>query len=378
MIDMGRPVQTACMALALTMACMPWRLLEAAPACAANRIHWGMNFHLPPELWDKMPAILAPRGFTRIRVGIGGKDLVYLKRLRALLTGMSSRHIKAEAIIFNAYAKDYPKSKLCSTDLAEVEQESYSGAVQSVAQTQDLIQDFEMLNEVPLYPGIQVPGSNGQNAEDFDTPCGRMQAANLRGMSRAIADERKRTGRPLRIILGTVGRDFGFYKFMLAQGANFDVAGYHIYPHEKHKTLDMDPWFGPGGPLVQLAKFNKPVSINEFNCGETYEPDFENQPEQPKTEACYRGFAKHMKAIVNQQVANIESIFLYELVDEPGKKPPENRFGLMSDLSTPKVTLLLASAFAGGALTKAETAEITRRNLLTPQEIAAWAGCRAP
>jgi hypothetical protein len=40
--------------------------------------------------------------------------------------------------------------------------------------------------------------------------------------------------------------------------------------------------------------------------------------------------------------------------------------------------MLLASAFAGGALSKPEMAEITRRNLLTQEQITAWAGCGAP
>jgi len=371
-------IKETCIAVALAMGSAQTGLAQAAPTCPANRIQWGVNFHLPPDQWDKVPDVIAPRGLTRVRVGLWGNDAAYIKRLRTMVSNMANRNIKADAIIFNAYARDYPKAKICNADLGEVEKESYNDAKQAIAQVQDLIQDFEMLNEAPLYPNIQVPGSHGRDASDFDTPCGRMQAANLRGMSRAIADERKRTGRPLRIILGTVGRDFGFYKFMLDQGVKFDVAGYHIYPHEKHKTLDMDPWFGPGGPLKQLAEFNRPVIINEFNCGETYESDFENQSDKPRTESCYRGFVKHMKAVVKQKAVRIESIYLYELVDEPHKKPPENRFGLMKDLSTPKVTLLLATAFAGGKLTKDEALEITRRNLLTQEEINVWAGCRVP
>ncbi len=371
-------IKETCVAVVLAMGSAQTGLAQAAPVCPANRIQWGVNFHLPPEQWDKVPDIIAPRGFTRVRVGLWGHDAAYIKRLRNSITNMSRHNIKAEAIIFNAYARDYPKNKLCGADLAEVEKESYNDAKFAISQTQDLIQDFELLNEVPLYPGLLVPGTSGGNASDFDSPCGRMQAANLRGISRAIIDERKRTGRPLRSVLGTVSRNFGFYKFMLDQGVKFDVAGYHIYPHEKHKTLDMDPWFGPGGPLKQLAQFNKPIVINEFNCGETYHPEFENQPDKPRTESCYRSFANHMKAIVKQKAVRVESIYLYELVDEPSKKPPENRFGLMRDLSTPKVTLLLATAFAGGKLTKDEALEITRRNLLTQEEITAWAGCGAP
>lgn len=67
----------------------------------------------------------------------------------------------------------------------------------------------------------------------------------------------------------------------------------------------------------------------------------------------------------------------YEIFDEPSKAPPENRFGLLEDLSTPKVHLYLASAFAGGALSGVEQNEITSRSLLTSAQIGSWAGCGA-
>lgn len=348
----------------------------SAAACSSG-LSWGVNVHQPTSQWARLPDVLAPRGIKHIRMGLWGNDLSYVQQLRTLASSLASRQIHTSAIIFDSYANGYPAAQVCNADLATVEQNAYNEAKLAVTRTEDLIHDYELLNEVSLYPNIQVAGTTGQSASDFDTACGRLQAANLRGMARAVADERSRTGLPLRVILGTVNRHFGFYKFMQAQGVNFDVSGYHIYPWEGHRPLDQDPWFGAGGPIGQLALFGKPIQINEFNCGEIYGASYENQAGQPQTEACLRSVSKHLQEVVNQTVANIESVYFYELTDEPAKAAPENRFGLMADLDTPKVAWFLASAFAGGAVSGSEANELTSRGLLTPTQIANWAGCGA-
>jgi hypothetical protein len=149
--------------------------------------------------------------------------------------------------------------------------------------------------------------------------------------------------------------------------------GYHIYPWEKHEPLDQDRWFGAGGPLGQLAQFHKPIRINEFNAGEIYSggpaypggADYENEPGQPLTEEGFRSLDKHLKELVNQKVANVEAVLFYEIWDEPGKKPPENRFGLYYDygLQRPKISLLIAASFAGGYLSPAEQNELAKRGI---------------
>ena len=54
---------------------------------------------------------------------------------------------------------------------------------------------------------------------------------------------------------------------------------------------------------------------------------------------------------------------VYELFDEPQKKPPENRFGLMYEIDRPKVALFLLSEFAGGRLSAEELTELRTRGL---------------
>ena len=140
--------------------------------------------------------------------------------------------------------------------------------------------------------------------------------------------------------------------------------------------MDKDPWYGAGGPLGQLALFKKTITINEFNAGEIYNgttngmsrhpgTNYLNQPGDPVTEDGFKSCDKHLKEIINQTAANVESVLFYEIWDEPHKAPPENRFGLFYDyaLQQPKISLLIASSFAGGTLSPAEKNELMTRGI---------------
>src|SRR5690606_31030505 len=118
-------------------------------------------------------------------------------------------------------------------------------------------------------------------------------------------------------------------------------------------------------------KFNRPVHINEFHCGEIYESSF-------SLEQCLKSLDKHLTDLKSQTIANLESVHIYELFDEPSKPAPENRFGLMSNTTTAKVNMFLVTAFAGGNLTAAEQSQVTSRGLLTDAEIAAYKSGGAP
>ena len=54
----------------------------------------------------------------------------------------------------------------------------------------------------------------------------------------------------------------------------------------------------------------------------------------------------------------LESIHAYEITDRPSQAAPENRFGLMVDLDTPKLHLALYSAFAGGNVSATERQQL--------------------
>jgi hypothetical protein len=261
----------------------------------------------------------------------------------------------------------------CNQNLASIEQNGYNQTVTTVNQVKDIVHDFELLNEPQLRPEILAEvtwNSAGRSTTPYQRkPCVATLTAALRGMSRAIGDVRATSGLPLRTILGVVGRDFGFLTFMRQQGVMWDVTGFHVYPRADQASLLSDTWYGPGGPLAQLASFGKPVHINEFHCGEISQSGYENQEGASVTEACLKSLAKHLTDLKNQKIVNLEFVHIYELLDEPKKAIPENRFGMMYDLSRPKAHLYLISALAGGALSSRERFEITRRGLLTDAEI---------
>ena len=276
-------------------------------------------------------------------------------------------------MIFTDVSARQRRNQDLAADSAEVEQTAYKQTRSQVEATKDLLHDYELANEITLgTPHILADGATGQKAADFDTPSGRLQAAALRGMSKAIHDAGSSSGLPLRVIMGAVNRHWGFLTFMEQQGVLFDVIGYHIYPWEYQPPLDQDPWFGPGGPLAQLALFKKPITINEFNAGEIYSGTpghqgaaYQNRAGEAVTEKGYKGLDRHLKEILRQSAAKVESIVLYEVADEPRKAPPENRFGLYYDaeLQRPKISLLLVTSYAGGTLSPTERHELTSRGI---------------
>lgn len=343
----------------------------AAPAAAA--MEWGVNVHGGGSNPETMARKLAERHLTWVRMDLWGSDPAYLAKFKRAVSCFHSQGIKVQAVLFTDFSPGARRNQDLGADLSEVEQTAYQQTLSQVNATKDLIRDYELGNEITLgTPHILADGATGQKATDFDTPAGHLQAAVLRGMSHAIRDARADSGLPLRILLGTVNRHWGFLAFMQQQGVLFDVVGYHIYPWEKHPPLDQDPWFGPGGPLGQLARFNKPITINEFNAGEIYSgtagnpgADYRNRSGDPVTETSLRSLDKHLLELVKQKQANVESVLFYEVTDEPRKSAPENRFGLYYDeaLQKPKISLLLVASYAGGTLSPMERKELTTRRI---------------
>ncbi len=285
-----------------------------------------------------------------------------LADFRDQVTRLKAKGIKAETSLQSSYQWNHD----CSQSLAAVEQDAYGQTVTMVQRIMDIVQDFELLNEVSLRAdtALQVPPYKGTPASGYaGKTCYNTLAAVLRGMSRAIVDQRNASGLPLRIILGAVSNDFGFLDFMQQQGVTFDIVGYHAYPWQKHALLTEDPWYGAGGALGQLARFNKPVRINEFNCGEIYSATYDNSADKALTATCLASIQKHLKNLLTQTVVKLESIHAYEITDRPAQVAPENRFGLMYDLDRPKLHLALYASFAGGQVSAAERQQLSTLGL---------------
>jgi hypothetical protein len=332
----------------------------------ASGMDLGVNIHTgggTTSANGQIASILANRGLRQARL-----DYAYngnTAMLRDQITRINQGGGKVQLVLQNSYQWD----QTCNQGLAAVEQSSYSQASSMVAAMKDIAHDYEILNEIQLRDDVESQvawNSQGSSTTAYDnSPCAQTLAAVARGISRAVHDHGQR------VILGAVGRDWGFLKFMGQQRVTWDVTGYHIYPSADDPSLLGDTWYGAGGPLAQLAAFGKPVTINEFNCGEIYDAGYENQAGLPVTESCLKSITRHLTDLRNQKLVQLESVIAYELLDEPGKSAPENRFGLMSTLASPKPAMSLLGAFAGGSLTATEQQAITSRGLLSDAQIAA-------
>jgi len=351
-------------------------LITASAKSGTTTLLWGVNVHDGGNNPKLLAEKLSERNLKLVRMDLWGYNPRSLAKFRNTAAIFNAKGIAIQAACFVSFSNGQKRNQDVGADLKAVEQSAYQQTLPQINATKDCVRDYELQNETSLYQNIFVPNSTGQKAGDFDTPEGRLQAASLRGMSKAIDDIRKSSKLPIRIILGTVGRDWGFLTFMQNQGGHFDVIGYHIYPHLKHRPMDKNPWYGPGGPLGQLALFHKPVTINEFNAGEIYNgttngmsrhpgTNYLNKPGDPVTEDGFKSCDIHLKEITRQNAASVESVLFYEIWDEPHKAPPENRFGLFYDyaLQQPKISLLIASSFAGGTLSPAEQSELTTRGI---------------
>ena len=331
----------------------------------------GLNLHTggtSTSQNSQIASILQARNFKRARMDYPWDQPPTL--IRDMVTRINSFGGSVEMSVQNSYQWDH--TIYTGAQLATIETSAYHQTYAAVNAMKDLVHDFELLNEITHRPetSAQVPNNSGQAESAYTDKTAFLSiAAVCRGMANAIHAVAAASGLPLRVILGTTGRDWGFLSFMQTQGVNFDVVGWHHYPARVNASLPSDPWFGAGGAMAQLAAFNKPVTCNEFNAAEIYHAGYENAPGQPLTEQGFASNAKHMLDLYSQTACNLENVVFYEMLDEPGKPAPENRFGLMSNLNTPKVSLYVATAFAGGALSMDERTAITSRALLTNAQI---------
>lgn len=288
-----------------------------------------------------------------------------------MVTAASQYGITLKPIIFTAFQYGDPTDagKYPAGDAAALYAQGYNRTYGFVSQFRNDIQEWEMGNEINLKvtdsSGNRLFGK-GWTAAEFDTPLMNQWASVLKGISDAIGQINLENGTSLRRTLNTTSTMFGFLDFMASKGVAFDVISYHYY--ETYGTNPHNYWGGvrPNFDLFQqLATYNRPVVFNEVNCAEIYHSDFENQAGQPVTENCFKSLDVILNYMNTQTSANIESVGIYELLDEPAKAPPENRFGLLYDLNTPKISLYILTYFSGGTLTSAERQELINRGFIS-------------
>jgi hypothetical protein len=354
---------------------LPLVFLAAAAITSfpADALEWGTNG--PSAIRANLgPAfkVMKERGLTQFRIGVNlTKDTepTEAPMLKHAIAQAKTYGITLHPVFGFAFrwgdrtdAGNYPKG-----DRDALYRQGFNRTYDFVNQFKHDIKDWELENELNLVAhgsdGKRLFGSGG-TAQEFEAPVMEDWAAVLRGASDAIDTINKESGLHLRKVLNTTSTMFGFLDFMAARGVGFDVISYHYY-----EVLGENPnraWNGRNprfNLFKKLATYHKPVVFNEINCGEIYKPDYGNKPGDHMTERCLKSLSDMLTALRDQKDVVVEGISIYELLDKPAKAAPENRFGLMYDLKTPKIALYLVSRFAGAALSPEETAELEKRGL---------------
>jgi hypothetical protein len=237
-------------------------------------------------------------------------------------------------------------------DAAAIYSQGYNRTLAFVRQFASSVTDWELGNEINL----TVHDSNGSplfgkgwTAEEFAAYPSMVEFANLlRGMSDAIEQVRRETGKNLRRIVGTTSTMFGYIDFMKANGVKIDVLSYHYY---EHAGVDPTNYWGGVRPnfnlFTKLSSYGIPVAINEMNGAEIYDASFVNTSTSASMSTCNSNLDGMLARF--SQYSFIEWIDLYELIDEPDKTGPEGRFGLMFNLSSPKPLMATVDKYTGGA-----------------------------
>ena len=168
----------------VTLNCLPLGLLTGVLALfcivvsPARALDWGVNVHDGGTDPEGMAQHLAERNLKSVRMDLWGNDPVYVAKFRRAVALFNARGIKAQAVLFTEFSPGQNRNQDLTADPAEVERAAYTQTRNQVDATKDLLGDYEMGNELTLgTPHILVDGATGQNAADFDTPSGRLQAA---------------------------------------------------------------------------------------------------------------------------------------------------------------------------------------------------------
>lgn len=288
---------------------------------------------------------------------------------RVAMVRMMQKNAKARGIVLRpilafpfAFGDRTDFGKYPKGDAAALYRQGYDRTYAFVNEFKNEINDYEMGNELNLLvtdPTTKQPlWGKGFNAREFDTKIMSDWAMVLKGASDAIDKINADNGLKLRRILNTTSTHFGFLDYMASKGVKYEVISYHYY-----ERLGTDPnfYWGTFNLFYKLSQYNKPVHFNEVNCGEIYDPAYQNVWGGNLVENCNKSLNNALNYMTNQKYLNIEDIDIYELVDDPKKVGPEAKFGINYNTRAWKMHLLTATLYSGGQLSADERGYITRR-----------------
>lgn len=304
---------------------------------------------------DSVFSLLQSKGLKRYRFDAFLTDDTVTStpaRMQTLIAAGIKYGIQLEPVLALpfAFGDRTDNGKYPAGDSAAIYSQGYNRAYAFISQYGVSIQDWELGNEINLLAKDSSGNSlfgKGWTATEFDLPVINDWASLLKGISDAVDQVNTEKGLKLRRVVGTTSTMFGFLDFMTSKGIKIDVISYHYYEH-----LGVDPtnyWGGvqPNFNLfTKLGSYSLPIYVNEINCAEIYDSTYVNVIGSDTMNTCNTNLDQMLKIFSGQTQANIEAIIGYELLDEPSNAVPENRFGFLFDMETPKPMLETLSKYA--------------------------------
>jgi hypothetical protein len=351
-------------------------LLSLLLPLTSHALNWGVNVHSASKLTTYAPMLKA-RGLNHARIDMNytiATSPTQLAALRSALTVAKANGVSVVGIVFTRYQF----STACTESLATTEANAYNDAFALVNAVKDLMQDFEMMNEVDLRQVCSVKSGSGlgRTVQEYSNQNAYHHAANLKGISRAIAAVKLASGLPLRRIMGFTTMHIGFMDMLLARGVQWDVTGMHVYERAGYSPYNwaFDPTGTGWNHLSAAARYGKPIHLNETNAGEIYDVNYHNIEGDALTETGYKGFKSLLDIWANSNAEvlkrygknlQLETVDAYEIIDNPNNAGAEAKFGMLFSSGVPKVSMLLLSAVAGGQLSDLEKQKLISRGLMT-------------
>ena len=266
---------------------------------------WGVNAHNRP--WNQLSTaqeldLAKTIGLTSLRVDIYDASPDWINWLSSLVSEASSKGISIMPVIV-------PNQSVCRDEATAY---AWGQQVGSALATAFPHLTWEAGNELDEF--AIKSGTTGQSASDYDE--GRYGIA--MGAIKGLEDGIHQADPTAHVAVGITGIHYAFLQRLVRDGVSWDITGetYYIGHGDTQIPEELD------GVFSQLAQFNRPILVTEFN---QFEGSLLSPTEEANTLVSMMSTMKNLAAKYN-----ITGAYIYELVDEPPLTGGEAHYGLAS------------------------------------------------
>ena len=305
---------------------------------------WGVNAH--NRAWNLLSTaqeldLAKTIGLTSLRVDIYDASPDWINWLSSLVSEASSKGISIMPVIV-------PNQSVCTDEATAY---AWGQQVGSALATAFPHLTWEAGNELDEF--AIKSGTTGQSASDYDE--GRYSIA--MGAIKGLEDGIHQADPTAQVAVGITGIHYAFLQRLASDGVSWDITGetYYIGHGDTQIPQELD------GVFSQLAQFNRPILVTEFN-------QFEGSLLSPTEEA---NTLVAMMSTMKELAAKYDIIggYIYELVDEPPLTGGEAHYGLASQMGSLNPAGLAVQQYLASLYTVPPTVDS-----LTPSGISIMAG----